>query len=511
MRVELRGITKRFPGVVANEDVSLVFEAGEVHALLGENGAGKSTLMNVLFGLYPADEGEVLIDGEPVRFRGPTDAIAAGIGMVHQHFKLVPVFTVAENVMLGNEVTKAFGILDRGAARARVTELSERYGLAIDPDAVVEDLPVGIQQRVEIIKALVRDARCLILDEPTAVLTPNEIDELLGIVRQLRDDGRALVFITHKLREVLAVADRISVLRRGRMVGSADPKTATAAELATMMVGRDVKLVVDREPAPAGGRVVLDIDDLTVLDDRDRPVVDGVDLRVHAGEIVAVAGVDGNGQTELVQAITGLRRPTAGTVTLDGQDVTGAHPHELFDLGLAHVPEDRQRHGLVGSFGLADNLVLNRWNSKPYAKGIVRNGAAVRQHATELIDAFDIRTTGTDVRVDTLSGGNQQKVIIARELSREGPLAVLSQPTRGLDVGSIQYIHGRAVARRDEGGAVLLISSELDEVMALADRVAVMYRGRVVGVLEGERLTRENVGLLMAGQSIDGATEEAAS
>jgi simple sugar transport system ATP-binding protein len=508
MRVELRGITKRFPGVVANEDVSLVFEPGEVHALLGENGAGKSTLMNVLFGLYAADEGEVLVDGEPVRFKGPTDAIAAGIGMVHQHFKLVPVFTVAENVMLGNEATKGFGVLDHAAADAKVEELSNRYGLAVDPDALIEDLPVGIQQRVEIIKALARDARCLILDEPTAVLTPNEIEELLDIVRQLRDDGRAIVFITHKLREVLAVADRISVLRRGRMVGSADPKTATPTDLANMMVGRDVKLVVDRAPA-ATGEVVLDIDDLTVLDDRDRPVVDGVDLQVRAGEIVALAGVDGNGQSELVQAITGLRPPTAGRITLDGHDVTGAKAHTLFDLGLAHVPEDRQRHGLVGSFSLADNLVLNRWNSKPYAKGIVRNWRAVVQHADGLIDDFDIRTSGPEATVDTLSGGNQQKVIIARELSREGPLAILSQPTRGLDVGSIQYIHGRAVARRDAGGAVLLVSSELDEVLALADRVAVMYRGRIVGVLEGERLTRENVGLLMAGQSIDDAATEA--
>jgi ABC-type uncharacterized transport system ATPase subunit len=511
MRVELRGITKRFPGVVANEDVSLTFEPGEVHALLGENGAGKSTLMNVLYGLYHADEGEVLIDGEPVRFKGPTDAITAGIGMVHQHFKLVPVFTVAENVMLGNEATKGPGLLDHAAADAKVEELSARYGLAVDPEAVVEDLPVGIQQRVEIIKALARDARCLILDEPTAVLTPNEIEELLQIVRQLRDDGRAIVFITHKLREVLAVADRISVLRRGKLVGAADPATATPGELATLMVGRDVQLVVDREPAQSGGDVVLDIDDLTVLDDRDRPVVDGIDLQVRAGEILAVAGVDGNGQTELVQAITGLRRPTAGTVKLDGRDVTGATPNELFDLGLGHVPEDRQRHGLIGAFGLADNLVLNRWRSKPYARGIVRDRGAVRKHADQLIDAFDIRTSGPDAPAQTLSGGNQQKVIIARELSRAGSLVILSQPTRGLDVGSIQYIHRRAVERRDEGSAVLLVSSELDEVMALADRVAVMYRGRVLGVLEGDLLTRENVGLLMAGHRLGEATSEAAS
>jgi simple sugar transport system ATP-binding protein len=509
MRVELRGITKRFPGVVANEDVSLTFAPGEIHALLGENGAGKSTLMNVLFGLYPADEGEVLVDDQPVHFKGPTDAIAAGIGMVHQHFKLVPVFTVAENVMLGDEPVVGGVFIDRKAARERVNELSSRYRLAVDPDATIESLPVGIQQRVEIIKALVKDARCLILDEPTAVLTPSEIEELLTIVKQLRDDGRAVVFITHKLREVLAVADRISVLRRGRLVGSADPGSATPAELASMMVGRDVKLVVDKDAA-APAQVVLGIDDLTVLDDREHPVVDGVDLEVRAGEIVALAGVDGNGQTELVQAITGIRRPTAGTVRLDGADVTGAPPDRLFDLGMGHVPEDRQRHGLVGSFSVADNLVLNRWRKKPFAAGLRIDRAAVRAHAERLIEEYDIRTSGPDASVDTLSGGNQQKVIIARELSRDGSLVVLSQPTRGLDVGSIQYIHGRAVERRDAGAAVLLVSSELDEVLALADRVAVMYRGKIVGVLEGERITRENVGLLMAGQSLDQPTEASA-
>jgi len=501
MRVELKNITKRFPGVIANEDVSLTLESGQVHAIVGENGAGKSTLMNVLFGMYPADEGEVLLEGTPVHFSGPSDAIAAGVGMVHQHFKLVPVFTVAENVMLGAEQAGPFGLIDRDAARAQVAELSARYGLEVDPDATVEDLPVGIQQRVEIIKALVRDARCLILDEPTAVLTPSEIDELLGIIGDLKSDGRSIAFITHKLREVLAVADQISVLRRGRLVGSADPATATTAELASMMVGRDVKLVIDKTQA-TGGDVVLDIDDLTVLDDRDHPVVDGIDLQVKAGEILAVAGVDGNGQTQLVQAITGLRKPTAGTVTLDGEDVTGMGPSDLFDRGLAHVPEDRQRHGLVGPFGLDDNLMLNRWRSKPFARGLRIDRDAVRANAEKLIADFDIRTSSSSVPVDTLSGGNQQKVIIARELSRGGKLIVLSQPTRGLDVGSIQYIHGRAVEARDGGAAVLLVSSELDEVLALADRVAVMYRGRVIGLLEGDRMTRDNIGLLMAGSEL---------
>jgi simple sugar transport system ATP-binding protein len=419
------------------------------------------------------------------------------------------VFTVAENVMLGDEPLKGGVVIDRKAAHERVTDLSTRYGLAVDPEATIEQLPVGIQQRVEIIKALVKDARCLILDEPTAVLTPPEIEELLAIVRQLRDDGRAIVFITHKLREVLAVADRISVLRRGKMVGSADPAEATPAELASMMVGRDVKLVVDKDEA-APGKVVLGIDDLTVLDDRDHPVVDGVDLEVRAGEILALAGVDGNGQTELVQAITGIRPPTAGRVELDGRDVTGAPPGALFDLGMGHVPEDRQRHGLIGSFSVADNLVLNRWRTQPFAKRLRIDRGAVREHAARLIDEYDIRTSGPDAPVDTLSGGNQQKVIIARELSRDGSLVILSQPTRGLDVGSIQYIHGRAVERRDAGAAVLLVSSELDEVLALADRVAVMYRGKVVGVLQGERITRENVGLLMAGQTLDQPTEASA-
>jgi ABC-type uncharacterized transport system ATPase subunit len=497
MRVELRGITKRFPGVVANEDVSLTFESGEVHALLGENGAGKSTLVNVLFGLYRPEEGEVLIEGEPVHFKGPREAIAAGVGMVHQHFKLVPVFTVTENVVLGNEQVSRLGFLDRKAARQKVADLSDRFRLAVDPDATVEDLPVGIQQRVEIIKALARDARCLILDEPTAVLTPVEIDELLGIIEALKADGRSIVFISHKLREVLAVADRISVLRRGKVVGHADPATATTSELATLMVGRDVKLVVDRAPAVDTGRVVLDVDDLTVLDDQQRPVVDGVSLDVRAGEILALAGVDGNGQTELVHAVCGLRRPTAGRIALDGAD-----PGRLFDLGLAHVPEDRQRDGLVGAFAVQDNLVLNRWHSKPFAKGLRIDRGAVRENAERLVAEFDVRTSSVDAPVDTLSGGNQQKVIIARELSREGSLIVRSQPTRGLDVGSIQYIHGRAVERRDAGAAVLLVSSELDEVMALADRVAVMYRGRIIGVLEGDALTRANVGLLMAGAEL---------
>ena len=501
MRVELRGITKRFPGVVANEDVSLTFEPGEVHALLGENGAGKSTLMNVLFGLYQPDEGEILLDGEPVRFRGPSDAIAAGIGMVHQHFKLVPVFNVAENVILGVETTTGpVGFIDGRAARRRVEELSRQYGLEVDPAALIEELPVGLQQRVEIIKALYRDARCLILDEPTAVLTPTEIDELLEIVRGLKADGRAIVFITHKLREVIAVADRISVLRRGRLVGTADPKDTTPAALAGLMVGRDVKLEVDRTPAE-GGDPVLEVGHLTVLD-HNHPVVDDVNFTVRSGEILAIAGVDGNGQSQLVDTICGLRRAAAGWVHLDGHDVTKAKPGELFERGLAHVPEDRQRTGMVGSFAVQDNLVLNRWNRRPFARGLRIDRAALKENAEKLVEEFDIRTPSVEVPIDTLSGGNQQKVIVAREFSGKARMLVLSQPTRGLDVGSVQYIHTRVVERRDAGAAVLLVSSELDEVLALADRVAVMYRGRIVGVLAGDRITRENVGLLMAGQDL---------
>ena len=506
MRVELRGITKRFPGLVANDAVSVTFEPGEVHALLGENGAGKSTLMNVLFGLYRPDAGEILVDGEPVRFRGPSDAIAAGIGMVHQHFKLVPVFSVADNVMLGAEATRALGVLDRGAANERVTRFSREYGLAVDPKAVIEDLPVGIQQRVEIIKALDRNARLLILDEATAVLTPQEIDDLLGIIARLKADGRTIVFISHKLSEVLKVADRITVLRRGKVVGTTTPAETSAPALASMMVGRDISMTVTKTPAVTGTDVVLDVRNVTVLE-RDVPVVDDVSFEVRAGEIVAVAGVSGNGQSELVHALTGARVPAAGRIHLEGADVTRAKPAELFRRGLAFVPEDRQRDGLVGSFPVRDNLVLNRWHERPFARRLRVDHGALRENAKALVEQFDIRTMSVDTPVETLSGGNQQKVIVAREFSKGGRMLVLSQPTRGLDVGSIEYIHKRIVEQRDAGAAVLLVSFELDEVLALADRVVVMCGGRVTGVVEGERLTRDNVGLLMGGHALP---EEAA-
>ena len=506
MKVELRGITKRFSGgVVACKEVDLSVEDGEVHALLGENGAGKSTLVNILFGLYGCDEGEIFLDGDPLVAHSPADAIAAGVGMVHQHFMLVPVFTVAENVMLGVEPTGLLGSIDRDEARRRVVELSDRYGLEVDPDAVVEDLPVGVQQRVEILKALYRDAQCLILDEPTAVLTPSEIDELMDIIRQLADSGRAVIFITHKLREVAKIADRITVLRNGEVVGETTPAESDEQALATMMVGHDVQLLVSKTTAHPG-EPVLELNDLVVRDDRGHRVVDGVSLDVRAGEILALAGVQGNGQSELVDVICGLRRADHGSIRLDGEDVTGDSPREMFEAGIAHVPEDRQREGLIASFPVASNLVLNQVGERPFSRRLRLDRRAVRRHATELVEQFDVRTSSIDAPASTLSGGNQQKVIVAREFFHAERLLVLSQPTRGLDVGSIQYIHRQIVAKRDEGVAVLLNSSELDEVLALADRIAVIYQGHIVGVVDRADASRELIGLLMAG-AVDRAAE----
>jgi general nucleoside transport system ATP-binding protein len=505
VKVELRGITKRFPGVVANKDVHLHVEPGEVLALLGENGAGKSTLMNILFGLVTPDEGTILLDDEPVTLDSPADAIAAGIGMVHQHFMLVPVFTVAENIVLGVEPTGRAGWLDRAAARARIRELSEQYGLRVDPDAVVEDLPVGIQQRVEILKAVYRRADCLILDEPTAVLTPNEIDDLMQIIESFKSAGHSVIFISHKLKEVMAIADRIVVLRRGEVVGTTTPQETDEARLASLMVGRDVSLEIQKTAA-ASGAPVLEVRDLRALDDRGHPAVDDVSFEIRAGEILAVAGVQGNGQTELVEAIAGMRPVARGTIRLDGRDVTGAQPRRLFEAGVAHVPEDRQRHGIIGTFPIRDNLVLNQSHRTPFARGLRIDRAAVAENAGRLIDEFDIRTPSADVPARNLSGGNQQKVIVAREFSRGDRLLIAAQPTRGLDVGSIQYIHRRVVEKRDEGAAVLLVSSELDEIMSLADRIAVMFQGRIIAILDRDDATRAKVGLLMAGHRDEGTS-----
>jgi general nucleoside transport system ATP-binding protein len=497
VKLELVGITKRFGALVANDNIDLTVEPGEIHCLLGENGAGKSTLMNVLFGLLRADSGEIRIDGTAVHFADPGDAIAQGIGMVHQHFMLVPVFSVAENVVLGFEPTRPFGFLDRKAARAEIRKLSSEFGLEVDPDAIVEDLPVGLQQRVEILKALLRDVSLLILDEPTAVLTPQEIEGLFTIMRSLAESGRSILFITHKLKEVLAVADRITVMRQGRVVGTTTPAETSEEGLATMMVGRNVDLVVRKSEAHPGDGV-LELAGLTLADERGVTTVDHVDLTVRAGEVVALAGVQGNGQTELAEALIGLSPVRSGTIHLAGKDITGATPRHALRAGIAYIPEDRQREGLVLDMSIADNLVLDLHNQAPYARHGARNLVEVRDSAQHKLTDFDIRATSVETPVGTLSGGNQQKVVAARELSRPVKLLVAAQPTRGLDVGSIEYVHRRIIEERDRGVAVLLISSELDEILALADRVAVMFRGAIVGIV-APNVGREQIGLMMAG------------
>jgi general nucleoside transport system ATP-binding protein len=496
VRLELKGITKRYGSLVANDHIDLTVEPGQIHALLGENGAGKTTLMNVLFGLTQPDEGEILIDGQPQHLGSPSHAIQAGIGMVHQHFMLVPVFTVAENVTLGMERTRALGLIDRRRTRRDVRELSEQYGLQVNPDALVEDLPVGVQQRVEIIKALLREANVLILDEPTSVLTPGETEELFRIMRDLRAGGRSLVFISHKLKEVQEIADTITVIRRGQVVGQRPP-TASDAELAALMVGRSVQLRVTKPPA-SPGEVRLDVQNLTVAGEEGRPALDGVSFQVRAGEILGVAGVQGNGQTELCEALLGLLPVVGGSVRLEGRDLTRATPQQRLRAGIGYIPEDRQEDGLVAGFSVADNLVLDVYDQPPYSSGIALNLGTIHKTAAERVADFDIRTTSTATQAGTLSGGNQQKVILAREIGRDVRLLVASQPTRGLDVGSIEFVHRRIVEERDQGVPVLIISSELDEIYALSDRIAVMYEGKITGFRDPD-VPAEELGMLMAG------------
>ena len=493
----MRGITKRYPGVLANDAIDLDLRPGEIHALLGENGAGKSTLMNILYGLAVPDEGSILIDGKPVDILGPHDAIDRGISMVHQHFMLVPVLTVAENILLGEETMANRIFIDRQEAHRRIVALGQQFGFEIDPDARIESLSVGWQQRVEILKALYRKARILVLDEPTAVLTPQETEEIFAVLRRLAAEGHSIIFISHKLYEVLQIADRITVIRRGRVVGERIPSQTNEEDLAELMVGRNVQLTVDRgESHPAD--VVLSVSGLRAKDDRGREVVRGVDLEVRAGETLGIAGVAGNGQDELVEVLTGLRKPSAGSVAMVGTDVTGWSPRQLYEAGLAHVPGDRHRWAMIMSFPLEDNLVLTSYYRPPFARGLVRQDAAIDAWAKELIERFDIRTPSATVAADTLSGGNQQKAVVAREFSREPKVLVLDQPTRGLDVGSIEFIHNRAIEMRDAGAAILLVSAELDEVLELSDRIAVMYRGELVATLDGRGANKEEVGLLMA-------------
>jgi ABC-type uncharacterized transport system ATPase subunit len=495
--LELRGITKQFPGVLANDHIDFDLKRGEVHALLGENGAGKSTLMNIVYGLYSADEGEIRINGKPVTFSSPHDAIANGIGMVHQHFMLIPVMTVAENIVLANEPTYGRVLLDTSAAEQRVRDLAQTFKFAVDPHARVEDITVGQQQRVEILKALYRNADIVILDEPTAVLTPQEARELFAIIQTLKSEGISIIFISHKLNEVLEIADRITVLRRGRKIETIPREGATEAGLARAMVGREVLLRVEKKPA-APSETLLNVENLRVLDDRELEAVRDVSLAVRAGEIVGLAGVDGNGQTELIDALTGLRRPADGRITIGGRDVTEASAHEHLDAGFGHIPEDRQRRGLVLEFSLAENLVLHDYDKDPYSRLGMLSPRRIFDRARKLLAQYDVRGGTASTRAASLSGGNQQKVVVAREVSRNPRVLIAAQPTRGLDVGAIEFVHRQLVAERDAGRAILLVSLELDEILSLSDRIVVIYEGRIVGEY-GPDASEEELGFAMTG------------
>jgi general nucleoside transport system ATP-binding protein len=502
--LELRGITKRFPGVVANDRVDFDLRRGEVHALLGENGAGKSTLMNVLYGLYKPDEGEILVNGKPVTMSSPSDAIDVGIGMVHQHFMLIPVMTVAENIVLGVEPTREKVFIDQDAAEKRVRQIAQTFKFAIDPHARVENISVGQQQRVEILKALFRGAEILILDEPTAVLTPQEALELFGILRTLTQEGMSVIFISHKLHEVLEIADRVTVLRRGKMIETLPREGATQAQLAKLMVGREVLLRVDKKPSEPG-EPLLEVEDLHVIDERGLPAVKGVSFQVRAGEIVGIAGVDGNGQTELIDAITGLTKPQSGVIRVGGHDVTRETARERMEEGIGHIPEDRQRRGLILDFTLAENVGLHDYRNEPNSKfGWLRPSKLIAL-ARRLLKEFDVRGGGPLTLASALSGGNQQKVVIAREVERDPRVLIAGQPTRGLDVGAIEFVHRRLVEERDEGRAVLLVSLELEEILSLSDRILVIFEGEIVGEY-GPDVTAEELGVAMTG----GRREEAA-
>jgi general nucleoside transport system ATP-binding protein len=501
--LELRGITKRFPGVVANDSIDFDLRRGEIHALLGENGAGKSTLMNIVYGLYSADEGEIRLNGTPVKLDSPSTAIANGIGMVHQHFMLIPVMTVAENIVLAREPRRAGILLDFGAADRSVEEVSRAFNFVIDPDALVQDITVGQEQRVEILKALYRGAEILILDEPTAVLTPQEANDLFEILRTLVREGMSVIFISHKLNEVLAIADRITVLRRGRRIDTIPREGATEQGLARMMVGREVLLRVEKKPAEPG-ETLLEVEDLHVSDERGLPAVRGVSFAVRAGEIVAIAGVDGNGQTELVEALAGLRKPSAGQISIAGEEVTNAAPRDHLDAGLGHIPEDRLRRGLVLEFSLAENLALHDYRKPPNSRFGWLQPRRIIAWARRLLQEFDVRGGGPETRASSLSGGNQQKVVVAREVERDPRVLLAAQPTRGLDVGAIEFVHRRLIQERDEGRAILLVSLELEEVLSLADRILVIYEGRIVGEYDPSA-SAEQLGIAMTGAGTETA------
>lgn len=500
--LSLKEIRKTFPGVVANDSINFTLKQGEIHSLLGENGAGKTTLMNILYGLYTPDRGEIFIQGEKAEIKSPSDALSYGIGMVHQHFMLIPIMSVVENIVLGNE-TKKNGMLDKEEANKRIRELCSKYHFNLNPDDTIKNLPIGAQQKVEILKALYRKANILILDEPTAVLTPQESEELFAILRSLKEEGISIIFISHKLKEVLEISDNITVLRDGKFIGNVKPSETNEQELARMMVGREVMLAVKKRERKKG-ESVLEIRDLTVYDKRGIVAVNDVSIRVHEGEIFGIAGVQGNGQTELIEALTGLIPFQSGEIIVRNQKIRGENPRELIELGSAHIPEDRQKHGLVLQYPVRDNLILCSYYKAPFSNHRILNSAFITERARTLVDEYDIKTPNIFTAADSLSGGNQQKTVVGRELSREIKLLIASQPTRGLDVGSIEYIHKKIIETRDSGCGVLLVSSELDEIMSLSDTIGVMYKGKIIATIPQREARREKIGLLMTGISGQG-------